>query len=54
MIDLNTATPKDLNSAAALQGHAFEIVRCREEGGRFTNLRQPEEVPGFAGKHERP
>lgn len=34
------------------QGHGVEIVRCREERGRFTNLCQFNEVPGPAGKTE--
>ncbi|MCJ2085338.1 helix-hairpin-helix domain-containing protein [Methylobacterium sp. E-005] len=34
----------------ALKGHGFEIVRYREERGRFTSLRQLDEVPGLAGK----
>lgn len=31
-------------------GHGFEIVRYREECGRFTSLRQRDEVPGLASK----
>ncbi|WP_257010981.1 helix-hairpin-helix domain-containing protein [Sphingobium yanoikuyae] len=34
----------------ALAGHGFEIVRYREERGRFDALRQLDEVPGLAGK----
>lgn len=50
MIDLNTATAEDLDGVPALRGHGFEIVRYREERGRFTSLRQLDEVPGLAGK----
>ena len=50
MIDLNTATAEELDSVPALKGHGFEIVRYREERGRFTSLRQLDEVPGLAGK----
>ncbi|MGU3537994.1 ComEA family DNA-binding protein [Methylobacterium sp. A54F] len=50
MIDLNTATAEELDAIPALKGHGFEIVRYREERGRFTSLRQLDEVPGLAGK----
>lgn len=50
MIDLNTASASDLDAVPALKGHGFEIVRYREECGRFTSLRQLDEVPGLAGK----
>lgn len=50
MIDLNTAAAQDLDGVPALKGHGFEIVRYREERGRFTSLRQLNEVPGLAGK----
>ena len=50
MIDLNTATAKELDQVPALRGHGFEIVRYREERGQFTSLRQLNEVPGLAGK----
>lgn len=50
MLDLNTATAEELDSVPALQGHGFEIVRYREERGRFTSLRQLDEVPGLSGK----
>ncbi|AYV48587.1 competence protein ComEA [Caulobacter flavus] len=50
MIDLNTATAQDLDAVTLLKGHGFEIVRYREERGRFTALRQLDEVPGLAGK----
>ena len=50
MIDLNTATAAELDTVAELKGHGPEIVRYREERGRFTEVRQLEEVPGLAGK----
>lgn len=50
MIDLNTATAEELNGIEILRGHGFEIVRYREERGRFTSVRQLDEVPGLAGK----
>lgn len=50
MIDLNTATADELDGIQGLRGHGFEIVQYREERGRFTNLRQLDEVPGLAGK----
>jgi len=50
MIDLNTASAEDLDGVERLRGHGFEIVRYREERGRFTSLRQLNEVPGLAGK----
>ncbi|GJD90105.1 hypothetical protein BHAOGJBA_3639 [Methylobacterium hispanicum] len=49
-IDLNAATAEELDEIPALRGHGFEIVRTREERGRFTSLRQLDEVPGLAGK----
>ena len=50
MIDLNRATAEELDAVPALKGHGFEIVRYREERGRFDNLRQLDEVPGLTGK----
>ena len=50
MIDLNTATADELDAVPELKGHGFEIVRTRGERGRFTALRQLDEVPGLAGK----
>lgn len=50
MVDLNTATAEAIDAVPALKGHGFEIVRYREERGRFDSLRQLEEVPGMAGK----
>jgi competence protein ComEA len=50
MIDLNTASAEELDGIPALKGHGFEIVRYREERGRFDALRQLDEVPGLTGK----
>lgn len=50
MIDLNTASAEELDAVPALKGHGFEIVRYREERGRFDALRQLDEVPGLTGK----
>jgi competence protein ComEA len=50
MIDLNSATAEAFDAIPDLRGHGFEIVRYREERGRFTSLRQLDEVPGLAGK----
>lgn len=52
MIDLNTATAEELDGVDVLRGHGFEIVRYREERGRFSDLRQLDEVPGLSGKTE--
>ena len=50
MIDINTATADEIDAIPALKGHGFEIVRYREERGRFDALRQLDEVPGLAAK----
>ena len=50
MIDLNTATAAQLDAVPQLKGHGFEIVRYREERGRFDAMRQLDEVPGLVGK----
>ncbi|WP_242417719.1 helix-hairpin-helix domain-containing protein [Sphingomonas panni] len=50
MIALNSATAAELDEVSQLKGHGFEIVRYREERGRFDDVRQLEEVPGLAGK----
>lgn len=50
LIDVNTASAQDLDQVPGLQGHGFEIVRYRGERGRFTDLRQLDEVPGLTGK----
>ena len=49
-LDLNQATAADLDEIPELKGHGFEIVRYREDRGRFDTVRQLEEVPGLAGK----
>ncbi|ATI78703.1 ComEA family DNA-binding protein [Sphingobium yanoikuyae] len=49
-LDINAATAEQIDAVPALAGHAFEIVRYREERGRFDALRQLDEVPGLAGK----
>jgi competence protein ComEA len=49
-INVNVATAEEIDALPALKGHGFEIVRYREERGRFDALRQLEEVPGLAGK----
>lgn len=49
-IDINTASAEEIDAVPALRGHGFEIVRYREDRGRFSALRQLEEVPGMAGK----
>jgi len=48
-LDINSASAEDLDAVEALHGHGFEIVRYREERGRFTDTRQLDEVPGLAG-----
>jgi len=50
MIDINTASAEAIDAIDALRGHGFEIVRYRDDRGRFDALRQLEEVPGLAGK----
>lgn len=50
MLDINSASADELDAVPGLQGHGFEIARYREERGRFTDLRQLDEVPGLAGK----
>lgn len=50
MIDLNSATVDELDAVPQLKGHGFEIVRYRDERGRFDSLRQLNEVPGLTGK----
>ena len=49
-LDVNIATAAEFDALAPLTGHGFEIVRYRGERGRFTELRQLDEVPGLAGK----
>ncbi len=49
-LNVNSATAAELDARMPLAGHGFEIVRYRGERGRFTELRQLDEVPGLAGK----
>lgn len=49
-IDINIASAEELDTVPQLKGHGFEVVRYRDERGRFTDLRQLDEVPGLAGK----
>ena len=48
--NINVASQDELDAIDGLKGHGFEIVRYREERGRFTALRQLDEVPGLSGK----
>ena len=50
MLNVNTADQTAIDAHPALAGHGHEIVRYREDRGRFTALRQLDEVPGMAGK----
>lgn len=49
-VDVNSASADELDAVEGLRGHGYEIVRTREERGRFSDLRQLEEVPGLAQK----
>jgi len=49
-VDLNAASPAELDAVPGLAGHGYEIARYRGERGRFTSLRQLDEVPGLSGK----
>lgn len=48
--DINAASAAEIDSVPGLQGHGPEIERYRGERGRFTSLRQLDEVPGLSGK----
>lgn len=50
VVNVNTADQQELDAVEGLRGHGPEIVRYREERGRFDSLRQLDEVPGLAGK----
>lgn len=50
VVNVNQASREELDGLAGLQGHGYEIVRYREERGRFQSLRQLDEVPGLSGK----
>jgi competence protein ComEA len=49
-IDLNAATQEQLDDVPGLEGHGFDIVRYRDERGRFSDLRELNEMPGLANK----
>ena len=49
-VNVNTADQDMLDAVEGLRGHGPEIVRYREERGRFDSLRQLDEVPGLSGK----
>ncbi|THD35083.1 MAG: helix-hairpin-helix domain-containing protein [Sphingomonas sp.] len=49
-VNVNDACQEELDAVEGLRGHGYEIVRYREDRGRFHSLRQLEEVPGLAGK----
>ncbi|MCT8001999.1 helix-hairpin-helix domain-containing protein [Sphingomonas sanguinis] len=50
VINLNNATAAELDAVPQLRGHGFKIVTYRDQRGRFSNVRQLEELPGLAGK----
>ncbi|HEX8126040.1 MAG TPA: helix-hairpin-helix domain-containing protein [Allosphingosinicella sp.] len=52
-LDINEVTKEEIDAVEGLKGHGHEIVRYREERGRFTSLRQLDEVPGLSGKVDR-
>jgi competence protein ComEA len=47
-VNVNEAGQDELDAVEGLKGHGFEIVRYREERGRFDSLRQLNEVPGLS------
>lgn len=49
-LNVNDADAEALDGIEGLQGHGYEIVRYREERGRFDDLHQLDEVPGLSGK----
>lgn len=49
-VNVNQAGQEELDAVEGLRGHGFEIVRYREDRGRFESLRQLDEVPGLSGK----
>lgn len=50
IVNVNTADQQTLDAVDGLRGHGPEIVRFRDERGRFDSLRQLDEVPGLSGK----
>ena len=53
-LNVNTASKEELDAVEGLSGHGFEIVRYRNDRGRFDSLRQLDEVPGLSGKVDDP
>lgn len=49
-VNVNETGAHELGAVEGLRGHGFEIVRYREDRGRFESIRQLDEVPGLAGK----
>jgi competence protein ComEA len=49
-VDINAASAEELDQVTELRGRGFEIVRYRDARGRFSDLRQLDEVPGLCGK----
>ena len=52
MTDLTTVTAQEPDSVLASKGHVFDVVRCREEWGHFSSLRQLNKVPRLGGKSD--
>lgn len=49
-VNVNEASQEELDAVPGLRGHGFEIVRYRQDRGRYDDLRQLDEVPGLSGK----
>ena len=49
-LDINSADKDAFDAIENLKGHGYEIVRYRDERGRFTEVEQLDEVPGLTGK----
>ena len=49
-VNINEACAADLDAVEGLRGHGYEIERYRGERGRFTSLRQLNEVPGLSAE----
>ena len=47
MLDLHSATAAELDALPQLKGHGFEIVRYREERGRFTECASSRRCPDW-------
>ncbi|MES2097990.1 MAG: helix-hairpin-helix domain-containing protein [Pseudomonadota bacterium] len=50
IVNVNHASSEELEETGSLRGHGYEIVRYRDERGKFDSLRQLDEVPGLSGK----